>query len=121
MEQWTEAERFLLDRVRQRDGDAWAQLVARYEGRLSAFARGRGGRNPDAEDLVQETFLRLLRGLGSFRGEASLETYLFLLLRRTMIDAHRGRRNDASVSLEGSGVPAPAGAGSTSRYAAGSE
>src|SRR5947209_6756120 len=70
MTQWTEAERFLLDGVRQRDADAWAQLVARYEGRLLAFARGRGISAADAEDLVQDAFLHLLRGLDNFRGEA---------------------------------------------------
>jgi RNA polymerase sigma factor (sigma-70 family) len=124
MEHWTEAERFLLERVRQRDSDAWSQLVARYEGRLRAFARGRGGgggRQADAEDMVQETFLRLLRSVNTFRGEASLETYLFLLLRRTMIDAHRGRRGDATTSIDDSSVPPPAGSASTSRYVAGSE
>lgn len=121
MEHWTEAERFLLERVRQRDSDAWSQLVARYEGRLRAFARGRGGRQADAEDMVQETFLRLLRSVNTFRGEASLETYLFLLLRRTMIDAHRGQRKDAGASLDDSSIPPPAGDASTSRYVAGSE
>src|SRR6266851_4655505 len=98
MAQWTEAERFLLDRVRQRDGEAWAQLVARYEGRLLAFARGRGISAADAEDLVQETFLHLLRGLDAFRGEASLETYLFLLLRRRIVESFRGHRAHACLA-----------------------
>lgn len=122
MEQWSEAEQFLVERVRQRDGIAWSQLVARYQGRLRAFARGRGARDADADDLVQETFLRLLRGLGGFRGEASLESYLFLLLRRTMVDAHRGRRPaDAAASLDASGMPVPAAGLTASRHAASSE
>jgi RNA polymerase sigma factor (sigma-70 family) len=109
MTQWSEAERFLLDRVRQRDGDAWAQLVARYEGRLLAFARGRGISVADAEDLVQDAFLHLLRGLEAFRGEASLETYLFLLLRRRIAEWLRGRKLYGTLAAEGSaaGEPAP--------------
>ena len=98
MTQWTDAERFLLDRVRQRDGEAWAQLVTRYEGRLLACARGRGISAADAEDLVQDTFLHLLRGLEAFRGEASLETYLFLLLRRRIVESLRGHRTHACLA-----------------------
>jgi RNA polymerase sigma factor (sigma-70 family) len=92
MTQWSDAERFLLDRVRQRDEAAWAQLVGRYQGRLLAYARGRGVSSADAEDFVQDTFIRLLRGMDAFRGEASLETYLFLLLRRRLSEWLRGRR-----------------------------
>jgi RNA polymerase sigma factor (sigma-70 family) len=92
MTQWSDAERFLLDRVRQRDEAAWAQLVGRYQGRLLAYARGRGVGSADAEDFVQDTFIRLLRGMDAFRGEASLETYLFLLLRRRLSEWLRGRR-----------------------------
>jgi RNA polymerase sigma factor (sigma-70 family) len=91
--QWSEGDRYLLERVRQSDGEAWAQLVGRFQGRLLAYARGQRVRDADAEDYVQDTFLRFLRGLDSYRGDASLETYLFLLLRRRIIDAARGPRH----------------------------
>jgi RNA polymerase sigma factor (sigma-70 family) len=119
MTQWTDAERFLLERVRQRDGDAWAQLVARYEGRLVAFARARGVGAADAEDFVQDAFLHLLRGLEAYRGEASLETYLFLLLRRRIVEWLRGRRVHACLAGEDSaaGQPMPAApVGTASSY-----
>jgi RNA polymerase sigma-70 factor, ECF subfamily len=86
----SEAERFLLDAVRRGDEQGWPQLVDRYQGRLLAFARSRG-RTADAEDLVQETFIGLLRGLEKFRGDSSLETYLFSILRRRIIDSRRGK------------------------------
>src|SRR5439155_18580810 len=57
-------------------------------------------READAEDFVQDTFLRFLRGLDSYRGEASIETYLFLLLRRRIIDAVRGPRLHACAAGE---------------------
>ncbi len=118
----SEAERFLLDAVRRGDEQGWPKLVERYQGRLLAFARSRVRSATDAEDLVQETFIGLLRGLERFRGESSLETYLFSILRRRIMDSHRGnaRRvcllNDAlsgrsSVHEDDSGVesrlPAP--------------
>jgi RNA polymerase sigma factor (sigma-70 family) len=92
MNAWSEADRYLLDRVRQHDGDAWSQLVSKYQGRLLAFARARAARGADPEDLVQDTFLNFLKGLPAYRGDASLETYLFLLLRRRVIETLRGKK-----------------------------
>ena len=89
----SEAERYLLDAVRRGDEQGWPQLVDRYQGRLLAFARSRVRNASDAEDRVQEAFIGLLRGLEKFRGECSLETYLFSILRRRIIDSHRGKAN----------------------------
>src|SRR3954447_10209019 len=100
MNQPSDADRYLLERVRQSDGEAWSQLVAKFQGRLLAFARAQRVREADAEDYVQDTFLRFLRGLDAYRGEASLETYLFLLLRRRIIDAVRGPRVHACAAGE---------------------
>lgn len=109
MSQWSEADRYLLERVRQSDGEAWSQLVAKFQGRLLAFARGQRVREADAEDYVQDTFLRFLRGLDAYRGDASLETYLFLLLRRRIIDAARAPRVHACAAADATGDPtAPA-------------
>jgi RNA polymerase sigma-70 factor, ECF subfamily len=91
MDKLSEAERYLLDAVRRGDEQGWPQLVDRYQGRLLAFARSRVRDASEAEDLVQETFIGLLRGLEKFRGDSSLETYLFSILRRRIIDAHRGK------------------------------
>jgi RNA polymerase sigma factor (sigma-70 family) len=91
MQERTEAERYLLDEIRRGSDSAWSQLVERYQGRLTAFARSRAPKGADAEDLVQDTFLHFLRGLANFREEASIETYLFLILRRRLAELHRGR------------------------------
>jgi RNA polymerase sigma factor (sigma-70 family) len=92
MTQWTEAERYMMDQVRRGSDEAWSQLVERYQGRLIAFARHRAPRNMDAEDLVQDTFLLFLRGLDQYRERASIETFLFVILRRRLAEVHRGRR-----------------------------
>jgi RNA polymerase sigma factor (sigma-70 family) len=92
MPEWTQAEQFLLEQIRQGNQDAWSQLVERYQGRLLAFARRRAPKSADPEDLVQDTFLLFLRGLPTYRGQASVETYLFLILRRRIIELLRVRR-----------------------------
>jgi len=101
----SDADRYLLDRVRQQDGDAWSQLVAKYQGRLLAFARARAARGSDPEDLVQDTFLNFLKGLSAYRGDASIETYLFLLLRRRVIETLRGKRLVPCAATDADGEP----------------
>ncbi len=89
--QLNEADRYLLERIRQGDADAWTQLVDRYGGRLRAFARAKLNDRDDAEDLVQDTFIAFLQSLANFREEAGLETYLFAILRRKILNVYRGR------------------------------
>jgi RNA polymerase sigma factor (sigma-70 family) len=92
MTQWTEAEHYMMDQIRRGSDEAWSQLVERYQGRLTAFVRGRAPRGMDAEDLVQDTFLLFLRGLEGFREQSSIETFLFVILRRRLMEVHRGKR-----------------------------
>ena len=92
MTELTEADRYLLGQIRVGDAEAWSQLVERYQGRLLAFARSRGIIEADAEDLVQDSFLQFLKGLSNFRGQSSVETYLFVILRRQVIEHFRGKQ-----------------------------
>jgi RNA polymerase sigma factor (sigma-70 family) len=89
----TEAEQYLLDQIRQGRPQAWEQFVDRYQGRLEVFARSKLRTPNDAEDLVQDTFMSFVQALGAFRGQASLETYLFAILRRKIINWGRGRKS----------------------------
>lgn len=89
----------LLNGVRNGSSAAWDELVSQFHGRLLSFARRRLKQNADVEDAVQETFLSLVKSLDSFRGEASLETWLFQLLRRRIADAHRRAGRNPHVQL----------------------
>jgi RNA polymerase sigma factor (sigma-70 family) len=91
MAELSEGDKYLLDQVRRGDGEGWAALVARYQGRLLAFARARLRQPADAEDIVQDTFFHFLKGLPAFREDASVETYLFTILRRKLVDHFRGK------------------------------
>jgi RNA polymerase sigma-70 factor (ECF subfamily) len=64
----------------------------RYSGPLLRVAMRTLGRLQDAEDAVQETFLRLFRGIGGFRSGARFSTYLFQILHNTCIDLMRKRK-----------------------------
>lgn len=101
MTQLNQAEQYLLEQIHDGKQDAWSQLVDRYQGRLLAFARSKTRDAVGAEDLVQDTFVSFLRSLANFRGQASLETYLFSILRRKIIDLYRGRRMNVCLLQDG--------------------
>jgi len=68
----------LLERLRERDRTAWAELYQTYEGRLYGFAYRLTGNPHDAADLAQETFVRALPRLDRLPPErADIAAYLF--------------------------------------------
>lgn len=66
----------LLDRSREGDHHAFRQLVERFHARLLATAMGMLGDASDAEEVVQESFVRFYRAIDRFEGRSSLATYL---------------------------------------------
>ena len=93
------ADEFLIEKIRQGSEEGWSQLVQRYHGRLLAFARSQLRDKSEADDIVQDTFISFLKSLDRFRTRASLETYLFTILRRRLVDAYRrhGRRDEINL------------------------
>ncbi|TYO99216.1 RNA polymerase sigma-70 factor (ECF subfamily) [Geothermobacter ehrlichii] len=79
-------EEILLQRAREGDDESFARLVERHIQPLINLGWRMTGSRDLAEDLAQETFLRLHRSLGSFRGDSSLATWLYRTLSRLAID-----------------------------------
>lgn len=105
----TEGDAYLIDAVRSGDQQAWRDVIERYQGRLVSFARRMLAQPGDAEDLVQETFLGLLRSLPTYDRSRPLETYLFAILRNKLHDHFRkaGRAQRQSLDqLEMDDAPA---------------
>jgi RNA polymerase sigma-70 factor, ECF subfamily len=71
------AEAALLRAARAGDPVAMEQLLALHQRSLYTLCHGILGHPDDAEDAVQETFLRALTALSRFRGEAAFRTWLF--------------------------------------------
>src|SRR6266849_5903155 len=71
------AERALIQRGLTGDRSALDQLLGPHQQALVGLCYGILGHAQDAEDAVQETFLRALRALASFRGEAAFRSWLF--------------------------------------------
>lgn len=95
-----EADNYLIEAVQRGDPDAWREVIERFEGRLISFARRMLAERAEAEDIVQETFLGLLRSLPSYDPDRSLETYLFAILRNKIHDHLRRRHQGQRQSLD---------------------
>jgi RNA polymerase sigma-70 factor (ECF subfamily) len=67
----------LLARCRDGDDDAFAVLVDRHQARIARLALQMLGDPEEAQDVAQDAFVRLYTSLRSFRGEASLSTWLY--------------------------------------------
>ncbi len=81
----------LLARIRRQDADAWEEFIARFQGRLLAFATHRLSDAAAAEDVVQETFLGFLLALPNYDSRTPLEAFLFSIASHKLIDALRRR------------------------------
>lgn len=88
----------LVAKAQQRDQDCIAELCDRYYDRIYRFALVRMRCAADAEDLTQETFLRMVAKIGTFRWQgAGFAAWLFRIARNAIIDfsrrrAHRGQQ-----------------------------
>jgi RNA polymerase sigma-70 factor (ECF subfamily) len=89
-----EADRLLVARIRAGDKDAWAECIARFEGRLIAFVDSRLRNRSASEDVVQETFLGFVVGLPNYDDRTPLENFLFSIAAHKLTDVLRrqGRR-----------------------------
>jgi len=94
-------------RLRAGDQDAFEALFARFDGPLRGAARS-FVRTPTAvEEVVQETWLALVKGIEGFEGRSSLQTWLFkILVNRARTRAARDSRLLTFSSLEGDASPA---------------
>jgi RNA polymerase sigma-70 factor (ECF subfamily) len=86
-------ERVLVERCRSGDESAFQELVDRHKGLVFALIARTVQDRSRAEDLAQEVFLRVHRGLPYFRGEARLSTWIYRIV--------------ANVCVQDQGRPTP--------------
>lgn len=100
-----------MQRVARDDEKAFAELVTALGPALLGFVqRALGSRGHEAEDVVQEAFIRLWRARHRWRPAAAVQTYLFTIATRLCLNRQRGWRRRPSVPLladEDSVAPEP--------------
>lgn len=86
---------------------AATELVARHGDAVARFLYCSGADRSDVEDLLQETFFRAFRNLGSWRGDAGLRGWLCSIAANVLRDTVRRRGRRRLLPLDDHDVPAP--------------
>ena len=94
-------EQELIARLQRRDEAAFEELIRLYEKKVYTLCARMCGNAEDAEEAAQDTFLALWRGIGSFRQESSLSTWIYRLASNACIDLlRRSKRTVDGVSID---------------------
>jgi RNA polymerase sigma-70 factor (ECF subfamily) len=88
----------VLARARQGDSDAFRALVERHSRSVFRLAFRMTGNQQDAEDVVQEAFLRAYRQLGRFESRANFGTWLYRIVANCSVDLMRARQSRHDMS-----------------------
>jgi RNA polymerase sigma-70 factor (TIGR02960 family) len=105
----SDAELTLVERVRARDGRAFEELVAPYRRELETHCYRVLGSLTDAEDALQESLTAAWQGLDSYRGTASIRTWLYRVTTNRCLNITRSarRRQPRDPSVLGVEPPEP--------------
>ncbi|MDP3068952.1 MAG: sigma-70 family RNA polymerase sigma factor [Opitutaceae bacterium] len=93
----------LVQRFQEGDESAFVEIVHRYRGKILGICQTMLRNHADAEDIVQDTFIRAHRGLSRFRGDSSLATWLKAIsinLARNRYWFYFRRRRHTTLSLD---------------------
>jgi len=90
----------IVERALTGDAEAFGEIVRRWERRIFALAYGMLGREEDARDATQETFLAAFRNLRGFRGEAKVSSWLHRIAVNQCITRQRRTRVRSETGLE---------------------
>lgn len=93
-------ESVLVDAARNGDIGAFEQLVRRYDRNVFRIAQHITQNREDAEDVVQDAFLKAFRNLGQFQGQSKFYTWLVRIAVNEALMRLRRRRPERMVSLD---------------------
>ena len=94
----------LVQQAAHGDDLAFSQLVDRYYERALRVSTGLLHSHDDAEDVIQEAFVRAHARLSDFRGESAFYTWLYRIVVNLSIDAMRKQRRERRLHLEEEGL-----------------
>ena len=90
----------LVTRTQRGDSAAFDELIQRYKERLYATVYHMTSNHEDANDLVQEAFIKAYKSIGSFKGQSSFYTWIYRIAVNRTINFIKRRRNKNHFSLD---------------------
>ena len=94
------SDEIIVERALSGDAEAFGEIVRRWERRIFALTYGILGREEDARDATQETFLAAFRNLRGFRGEAKVSSWLHRIAVNQCISRQRRAKVRSESPLE---------------------
>lgn len=98
----------LVERFKRGDESAFNELVRLFERRIYAHAYQMLGNHTEADDVLQETFVRLVKNIARLRTDANLPSFIFRIATNLCIDIIR-KRQRREVNIDESDVEAARG------------
>ncbi len=98
-----EEDRSLIERFKAGDETAFDRLVDKYSGRAYQIAYGILGNREDAEEVAQDTFVRMNRALMNFRGDSEFTTWMYRIATNLAKNKYRWnkcRGSKVNVSMQ---------------------
>lgn len=86
---------------------SFTELVRRYDGRLHRFLRIKTGNTHDAEDLVQDTFVKAYNNIDRYRNSWAFSTWLFTIARRLAASHYRKLKRGSCCMQQSPAVAEP--------------
>jgi RNA polymerase sigma-70 factor, ECF subfamily len=93
-------EQGLVDRARHGDAAAFTELVEKYERKIYRLAKHITQHDEDAEDVLQESFMKAYSNLDSFQGQSKFYTWLVRIAVNEALMKLRKRKSDRTVSMD---------------------
>lgn len=90
----------LLERVRDGDSSALEALMGAYSARVYRLAFGITRNSADAEEVVQDVFLAVIRKGASFEGRSAVGSWIYRITANAALNKRRGKRAEVETSLE---------------------
>lgn len=90
----------LVAKAKAGDGEAFSSLVARYERKIYRLAKHITDSDEDAEDVLQEAFLKAYEHLDGFQGNSKFYTWIVRIAVNEALMKLRKRKSDRTVSLD---------------------
>jgi len=87
----------VLQRARRGDEDAFKAIIERHEHQVAATVIGILGRDPEVEDIGQETFVQFFKSMDRFRGDSQLGTYLTRIAINLSLNELKRRKRSARM------------------------
>jgi len=94
------SDEIIVERALTGDAEAFGEIVRRWERRIFALTYGMLGREEDARDATQETFLAAFRNLRGFRGEAKVSSWLHRIAVNQCISRQRRSKIRSEAALD---------------------